>query len=201
MILHIADKALSSWSMRPWLLIESAGVACEVREHSFLNDKAAQRAQWLAVSPTAKLPALHDNGRIIWDSLAICLYLAERHPQMLSDSPDARAWSYAAAAEMHSGFTALRTQCPFHNVPQPPLAPDAALEADLQRIDRLWQQGLAEFGGAFLGGSRFTLADAFYAPVACRIAFYGLGDRLSPPSQQYLHTIMTHPAVLKWLAG
>ena len=125
MILHIADKKQSSWSLRPWLLLRMAGVPFDEQEHAFMEDKAAQRAAWRSVSPTSKLPVLHDNGLIIWDSLAICLYLAERYPQMLPENAAARAWSYCAAAEMHAGFTELRMQCPFRITPaeQPITAP------------------------------------------------------------------------------
>lgn len=199
MLLHIADKAKSSWSLRPWLLMKVAGIGFEEREHAFLEDKAEQKAQWLRFSPTGRLPVLEDGGEVVWDSLAICLHLAGRYPQLLPEDAAARSWSLAAAAEMHSGFTGLRTQCPFVAQPAPAVVPDAVLSEEIDRLDELWQQGLSRFGGGFLAGSRFTLADAFYAPVAVRLVHYGLSEELGKMSRGYVQRIYELPDLQAWL--
>ena len=111
MILHIGDKKISSWSMRAWLALKAAGAVFEEREHVFLDDWDEQRRQWGKFSPTAQVPVLIDGETCIWDSLAICLYIGGRFPEVWADDAAARAWSYSAAAEMHAGFTVLRSRC------------------------------------------------------------------------------------------
>ena len=133
--------------------------------------------------------------------MAICQYLAERYPQIYPEDQAARAWVYSAAAEMHSGFMALRNDCGFRVTPAPqPVQVSAELAAELERIDALWVQGLQAFGGAFLAGERFSVADAFYAPVVLRIYFYGLQDYFSVQAQSYMDHILALPAVREWLA-
>lgn len=200
MLLHIANKDTSSWSMRPWILMKVLGVPFEEREHDFLTDKNKQRRLWREFSPTSQVPLLIDGENTVWDSLAICLYVAERFPQALPNRDTARAWSYSAAAEMHSGFVALRTQCSFTTEFQTPVkAPDEALVADLQRLDTLWQQGLSCFGGPYLAGDKFTIADAFYAPVVLRLIYFGLAEQLSTASQNYVNLIRNLPQTNEWI--
>ena len=200
MRLHIGDKEVSTWSMRPWLLLKELGVPFEVEEHRFLDDVSLQRQQWRAFSPTSKVPVL-ENGEIVsWDSLAICLYLAERFSGIWPQDPAARAWSYSAVAEMHSGFTALRTQCPFPVRAEKRGMTNADLVKDVQRIEELWQQGLAQFGGGFLAGDTFSVADAFYAPVVLRLDFYGLIGAISASSQAYMARICNLAGVKEWCA-
>lgn len=199
MRLHIASKERSSWSLRPWLMLKMAGIEFEEEIHLYLDDLAQQRQQWHAFSPTSKVPVLVDGDVTVWDSLAICLYLGERYPNIWPEDKVARAWAYSAAAEMHSGFPELRTQCDFRVTPvEMPLVPDANLAAELQRINELWQQGLTRFGGDFLTGNRFSVADAFYAPVVLRLLNYGLLDCLSEKATAYAKRIMDLGAMQEW---
>ena len=201
MRLHIGDKEVSTWSMRPWLLLKELGVPFEVEEHRFLDDVSLQRQQWRAFSPTSKVPVLENGEIVIWDSLAICLYLAERFSGIWPQDPAARAWSYSAVAEMHSGFTALRTQCPFPVRAEKRGMTNADLVKDVQRIEELWQQGLAQFGGGFLAGDTFSVADAFYAPVVLRLDFYGLADGMDRQVRVYMERIRNLASVREWCNG
>lgn len=171
--LHIANKNYSSWSMRPWALMVELGIPFEEILVPF-----GQGSNWenfRSFSPSGKVPCLQDGAQVIWDSLAIVEYLAERHPGVWPADPLARAWARCAAAEMHSGFAALREAASLNCGVRVRLyhLPDA-LKADLARIDELWHEGVSRFGGPFLAGQTFTAVDAFYAPIAFRIQTYGL---------------------------
>jgi hypothetical protein len=109
--LHIANKNYSSWSLRPWLLLSELGIPFEERLVTFAQGNGASWQAFRAFSPNGKVPCLHDGERVVWDSLAIAEYLADRHVDVWPSGPDARAWARCAAAEMHSGFAALRNQC------------------------------------------------------------------------------------------
>ncbi len=199
LLLHIDRNHDSSWSLRPWLMMKMAGIEFAVCEHDFLDDVLEQRRQWRSFSPTSKIPVLEDGAVRVWDSLAICLYLAERHPRLWPDAAPARAWAYAAVAEMHAGFAVLRSRCPFP-LQEPVITMDDGLAAEVARLDELWQQGLQAFGGDFLAGSRFTLADAFYAPVVLRLQHYGLADGMSAAAQGYMARIQDLAALREWRA-
>jgi glutathione S-transferase len=172
--LHIANKNYSSWSLRPWVLMRALGIAFTEVVHPFAP--GSNRERFRAFSPNGKVPCLVDGTVTVWDSLAIAEYLAERHAGIWPADPAARAWARCAAAEMHSGFAALRERCAMscrvrvrlHE--QPP-----ALLQDLERIQEIWNEGLARFGGPFLAGTAFGAVDAFFAPVAFRVQTYGLG--------------------------
>jgi glutathione S-transferase len=150
-------------------------------------------------SPTGMVPCLHDDETIIWESLGIVEYLAERHTGVWPGTPQSRAWARCATAEMHAGFGALRDICTMnvglrirlHETP-------AALKRDVARLDALWTEGLSRFGGPFLGGEDFTAVDAFYAPVAFRVRTYGLA--LSEPAAAYAERLIAHPAMRRWEA-
>lgn len=192
--LYIGNKNYSSWSLRPWLLLRELGIDfAEV----LLQFEADNHARFKAVAPNARVPCLHDGDAVVWDSLAIMEYLAERHPGVWPADAGARAWARSAAAEMHSGFAALRTVCPMNCGLRLRLhAPSAAMQADLARIDELWCGGLRRFGGAFLAGPAFGAVDAFYAPVAFRVQTYGLP--LSPPAQDYAARLLALPGMQMW---
>jgi glutathione S-transferase len=169
--LHIGNKNYSSWSLRPWVLMSERGIPFREELHVFGDGFRGAGGK----SPSGKVPCLHDGKRIVWDSYAIAEYLAERHPGVWPADDDARAWARSAAAEMHSGFTALRGECSMNCGLRVRLnAPSDALRADLARIASLWGEGLERFGGPFLAGSTFTAVDAFYCPVAFRVQTYGL---------------------------
>lgn len=146
------------------------------------------------------MPCLLDGEIVVWDSLAITEYLAERHAGVWPADVRARAWARCAVAEMHSGFFALRNVCGMscgqriHLRQQPP-----ALQADLSRLTALWQEGLRRFGGPFLAGAAFTAVDAFFAPVAFRVQTYGLD--LLPQALDYAQRLRELPAMRDWYAA
>jgi glutathione S-transferase len=192
--LHIGNKNYSSWSLRPWVILTALEIPFEERMHVFGPGFAA-RTQ--ARSPTGKVPCLDDEGRIVWDSLAIAEYLAERHPGIWPTDPDARAWARCAAAEMHSGFAALRQTCSMScGVRMRLHARPEALLRDLDRLAALWTEGLQRFGGPFLAGATFGAVDAFFCPVAFRIQTYGL--ELPDEADRYAHRLLALPAMQRW---
>lgn len=190
-VLYIANKAYSSWSLRPWLLMRQLGIGFEEKLVPF------GQGSFKSFSPSGKVPCLSDDGRTVWDSLAISEYLAERHDGVWPMDQGARAWARCAAAEMHSGFQELRTRCNMNlgvriqvdEVP-PPLA------ADIARIEELWQEGLATFAGPFLAGEAFGAVDAFFAPVAYRFLIYGI--RLSEASSGYAERLRGLEPMQAW---
>lgn len=167
----------------------------------YLADLDEQRTQFKAFSSTAKIPALHADGAVIWDSLAITEFVAESYPQVWAQDKIARAWSRAACAEMHSGFEHLREICDFNPLARTPLAlVPQALEQELARLNQLWAQGLDQFGGEFLAGQEFTAVDAFFVPVALRIETYGLYRHFSSQVLEYQQKILALPPLKTWLA-
>jgi glutathione S-transferase len=195
--LYIANKNYSSWSLRPWVLMKALGIP--FREHltPFTDDNATTRAAFHKFSPSGKVPCLHDGETIVWDSLAIAEYLAERHPGMWPADPAARNWARCASAEMHSGFPAIRDICAMNCGIRVKLAAIAApLEAELTRLSELWNEGLGRFGGPFLAGNTFTTVDAFFAPVVYRVQSYGLP--LDHTSSAYVEYLLQQPAMQEW---
>ncbi|GHB17451.1 glutathione S-transferase family protein [Salinicola rhizosphaerae] len=194
--LFIANKNYSSWSMRPWVLLRALDIPFEEVMTPF--EGAGRQAAFEAFSPTAKVPCLHDDGRVIWESLAILETIAEAHPAAWPADRDARAWARSAAAEMHAGFPALRDECSMNCSLTIELGtPSAALAKDIARLDALWSDGLERFGGPYLAGETFTVVDAMFAPVAVRGRGYGL--ELSEASAAYARRLLDHPAVAAWI--
>lgn len=194
--LHIADKNYSSWSLRPWLLMRVLGIPFTETLHAFKDDTPGG-LPFSRFSPSGRVPALVDGGLTIWDSLAIVEYLAEKFPVVWPADAKARAWARSAAAEMHSGFFAMRSQCSMTCGQRIRLNQiDEALQADLHRLEALWLAGLEQFGGEFLAGQQFSAVDAFYAPVAFRIQSYDLC--LSPPALAYAQRLLALPAMREW---
>ena len=196
--LHIANKNYSSWSLRPWLVLRELGIQFEERLTVF-----APGSNWTRFrdfSPNGKVPCLVDGDTVVWDSLAIVEYLAERHAGVWPADARARAWSRCAAAEMHSGFAALRGHCTMncgmrvqlHSIPE-------AVSADLARLGELWSEGLERHGGPFLGGAAFSAVDAFFAPVAFRIRSYGLP--ISGTAFAYAERLLALPGMREWDAA
>ncbi len=197
--LHIANKNYSSWSLRPWVLLQERKIPFV--EHLLFFGDGARWAQYRKLSPTGKVPCLVDAGTVVWDSLAIVEYLAERHPGVWPAAPDARAWARSACAEMHSGFVELRNRCSMscgvrirlNDLPE-------GLRRDLERLGDLWNEGLQRFGGPYLAGPAFTAVDAFFAPVAFRIQTYGL--KLDSASNGYAERLLGLSSMQRWyLAG
>jgi len=193
--LHIGNKNYSSWSLRPWVLLSALGIPFTERQHFF----GADNSSFKSFSPTALVPCLVDGQTTVWDSLAIAEYVHEDHADVWPAQRPARAYARAAAAEMHSGFTALRSTCSMSVGVRIKLndTPPALLR-DLARIDALWAQGFANFGGPFLAGDAFTAVDAFFCPVAFRVQTYGLGFDLSEPSRAYVDRLLALPAMQVW---
>lgn len=202
------NRNYSSWSMRPWVLLRQAGIAFEdtvVRFDSFDADSDFKRRVG-AVNPAAKVPVLIDHaagGLVVWDSLAICEYLAEAYPEknLWPREAAARAHARSVCAEMHSGFAALRTHCGMNIEAVLPevgarlLREQPALRADVQRVVNLFAELLGRRGGPLLFGD-FTIADAYFAPVAMRFKTYGLPA--PAPVAAYLQRVRELPGVRAW---
>lgn len=205
--LIIGNKNYSSWSMRPWVLMRQAGIDFEeirIRFDSFEADSVFKR-RVQAINPVGKVPALVDDGYVIWDSLAIAETLAERFPEKRLWPADARqrARARSLCAEMHSGFSALRTHCPMNIEASLPEVgrllwrDQAGLRADVARIATMWSELLAAqpADGLLFGG--FSIADAFFAPVCTRIRTYALP--VPEPVQAYVERVCALPGVKAWI--
>jgi glutathione S-transferase len=205
-LLVIGNKNYSSWSLRPWLLLRHFGVAFdELRLKLDTPEFHAEIGKW---SPTRTVPVLHDEGLVVPDSLAICEYANERWLDGRGWPADlrTRARARAAAAEMHSGFRALRTQLPMNCRRKPDnYRWDASAQADMDRIQQLWRelrgehaaQGALQEGEFLCGG--FGIVDAMYAPVVMR--FTGYGVALDANAKRYVEAIKALPAMREWLAA
>jgi len=195
--LHIGNKNYSSWSLRPWILMRELGLPFDEKITPF---HVPGFPAFSTFSPSAKVPCLHDDGTVVWDSLAIAEYLAEKHPGVWPRDAKARAWARCAAAEMHSGFQDLRNTCGMNvglRIELPAIAP--GLQANLDRIAALWTEGLQRFGGPFLAGPAFTAVDAFFCPVAFRVQTYGL--KLPKPALDYVQRLLALEGMKDWYAA
>ncbi len=194
-ILHIGNKNYSSWSLRPWVLMRALAIPFQERMHRFGD--AADWASYRQLSPNGRVPCLQDGATLVWDSLAIAEYLAEHHAGVWPTDANARSFARCVAAEMHSGFGALRDICSMScGIRMRLKGISPALAKDVARIDAIWSEGVNRYGGPFLAGQNFTAADAFFAPVAFRIQSYGL--TLSGPAARYATTLLALPAMRTW---
>ena len=208
--LFIANKNYSSWSMRPWVLMTQAGIAFEeqmIRFDSFEADSDFKR-KVLAVNPAGKVPVLIDTGHtpdlVIWDTLAIAEYLAERFPEkrLWPAYATQRARARSLCAEMHAGFTALRGACPMNieadlrDVGALIWRDKAAVRADVERLVRMWSELLDAHGGPLLFKD-FSVADAYFAPVCMRIKTYALP--VPAPIAAYVQRVQELPGVKAWI--
>ena len=198
--LYLGNKRYSSWSLRGWLPCRLAGLAFD--EVVIPLDTPETQARIRAVSPSGRVPCLHHDGLVIWDSLAIAEYCAELAPGLWPADRAARARARVVTAEMHAGFLELR-RAMFFNVgraiPGGGRTPGAL--ADIDRIARLWAQTRAVHGagGPYLFGETFTIADAFYAPIVCRFATWA--PELDAAAQAYADAVWAHPLVAEWVAA
>lgn len=204
MELLIGDKAWSSWSLRPWLALKQTGQPFTETLIRLRREETGAEAR-AAGSPTGQIPVLKDGAVTVWDSLAICEYLAERFPEarLWPTDPAARALARAAASEMHAGFTSLRGECPMDLALKTKADLSEATQTNIRRISDLWNAMLGRFGGPFLAGE-WSIADAFFAPVATRFRSYGvhLSDYGDPgPAGAYCERLLTTPAFLEWEAA
>ncbi|KAL7794895.1 hypothetical protein V8C43DRAFT_280451 [Trichoderma afarasin] len=198
--LHIANKRYSSWSMRPWVLFKALDIPFEEKLHFLREDLAEQRRDYLTFSPSAKVPTLvdNDNTTLVHDSLAIAEYLAEDFPAVWPSDKLARAFARCAAAEMHSGFPAIRNECSMNVALRIELGtPSEALQRDINRLTELFNEGISKFGGPWIAGKEFSAADAFYAPIASRCKTFGI--QLAGPAGEYIDRLYEHPAVQAWV--
>lgn len=198
--LVIANKAYSSWSMRAWLALKATGVLFD--EVHVPLDLPATREKILRYSPSGLVPCFVDGDVTVWESLAIGEYLAERYPNagLWPAYVKARAHARAISAEMHAGFGTLRRTMPMNvraTAPKRPIE-DAALKADIARIEALWADTRARFGtgGPYLFG-KFGLADAMYAPVVTRFTTYQVP--LGTDAAAYVEAVHAHPHVKEWI--
>ena len=204
--LVIGNKNYSSWSMRPWVLMKHFGVAFEEIKLRFDFTPGSSFYQELKrYTPVAKVPVLLIDGFAVWDTLAIAETVAERVPEQALWPREAlqRARSRSLCAEMHAGFSALRSHCPMNIEASLPavgarvLAEHEAVRRDLARIDAMWSEALTASGGPFLFGG-FGIADAYFAPVVARIRTYGLP--LSDAARAYAERVWAAPGVSHWVA-
>lgn len=201
----VGTRKWSTWSLRPWLALKRTG-APFTETLVQLREVETSTAEILRHSPSGLVPVLKVDGFVIWDSLAICEYLAERFPEarLWPADPAQRALARSVTAEMHSGFGDLRRECPMDLglLTTAPLS--EGVQANVRRIVSVWTECLSRSGGPFLFGG-WTIADAFYTPVATRFRTYGvdlsaLGDS-DGTAAAYRDALLSTPEFLEWEAG
>jgi glutathione S-transferase len=198
--LAIGNRATCSWSLRGWLLFEKFNLPVTIRSERIRSD--AYRAMMADFAPARSVPAARLDGVVVYDTLALAETLNELHPEaaMLPADPAARGLARSITAEMHSGFTALRNDCSINLLQVfPGFEPSEAVLADVARIEAVWEQAraMASGDGPWLFGA-YSIADAFYAPIAARFASYGVqpGD----DAAAYVATHLADPAFRRWRA-
>ncbi|UCH75900.1 MAG: glutathione S-transferase family protein [Rhodospirillales bacterium] len=201
MTLVIGNRNYSSWSLRAWLVMRMAGLAFD--EVVIPLDEPDTRRLILEHSPAGRVPVLRHGDITIWDSLAICEYVAERVPgaRLWPETVAARAEARSISAEMHAGFAALRETLPMNvRADRPGVALGSDVEADIERILAIWRTCRRRFAanGPFLFG-RFSIADAMYAPVASRFTTYRVP--MGSIEREYAGTVLGLPAMREWAAA
>lgn len=208
MQLFIGNKNYSSWSMRPWVLLRQAEIPFQevmLRFDSFTPDSRF-KTELARHSPAGRVPVLVDDGFAVWDTLAIAEYLAEKFPerQLWPLERQARARARSVCAEMHAGFGALRDHFPMNieaslpEVGQRVLREHPQVGDELGRLLQMWSELLAVHGGPMLFG-KFTIADAFFAPVVKRLVTYA--PPLPTAIAGYVERVQALPGVLAWSEG
>lgn len=194
MILYVGTKQKSSWSLRPYMALKQGQIEFESR--TIFLDRADSKARIAAVSPTGRVPVLHDGDLVIPDSLAICEYAAELAPSLWPTHRADRARARAVACEMHSGFAALRTHMSMDILSEDLAGKGHVPEAlaDAARVMDIWRQCLSH-GGPFLFGE-FSVADAMFAPVTTRFTTYGVD--MDDVCRAYCARIQALPAFQQW---
>ncbi len=202
MQLIIGNRCYSSWSLRGWLAAKQSGLAFETQVLPMDTpewDSGASKGSL----PSGKVPVIWDGDVAVWDSLAIIDWLGDKvgRDKFWPRGEAARALAYAMCAEMHAGFTALRGACSMDLKQRfPHFEPAADVRADAARIDALWTEARAKFGGSgpYLFGD-FGAADIMYAPVVTRFDTYGLPA--SPVAKAYIATMLAHPWIVEWTSA
>jgi glutathione S-transferase len=206
MQLYIGNKNYSSWSMRPWVLMQQAGIAFEeimVRFDAF-TPGSTFKTTIESLSPTGQVPVLVDDGFAVWDTLAMAEYVAERYPekQLWPADRRARARARSVCAEMHVGFNALRhhfvmnIEASLPDVGARVLANEPAVRHDLDRIIAMWTELLADHSGPMLFGG-FSIADAYFAPVVMRLRTYAVP--VPAVIAAYVDRVAALPSVASWV--
>lgn len=200
MKLYIGNKNYSSWSFRVWLTLKAKGVAFEEDLRPF--DVENEYADYAAFSPTLKVPVLADGEATVWESLSILEYIAETFPNhgLWPAGLEDRAFARSISNEMHAGFLALRAACPMNmrrKVESIPI--DRFVKKDIVRIEQIWTECLDTYGGPFLMGPEFTIADGMYAPVVNRFQIYQLSE--APAVAVYTEALTGLPAWIEWAAA
>jgi len=205
MQLYIGNKNYSSWSMRPWVLMKQAGIAFDEIKLRFdaFTPESAFKTELARHTPAGRVPVLVDDGFAVWDTLAIAEYLAEKYPALQLWPADARARARARSvcAEMHSGFSALRSafgmniEASLPEVGQRVLQEQPQVRTDVDRIVQIWSELLGKHGGPLLFGG-FGIADAFFAPVVTRFVTYGVP--VPAPIAGYIDRVQALPGVAAW---
>jgi glutathione S-transferase len=198
--LVIGNKNYSSWSMRPWVAMTAFGIPFQEVRVLLDQDDTANRI--CSYSASGRVPVLLAGDEMtIWDSLAICEYLAEQFPELHLWPQDvaARAIARSVCAEMHAGFSDLRNSMSMNiRASYPGKGRTPGTQADIGRISEIWEECLSRFGHhQFLFGE-FSIADAYYAPVVCRFRTYGV--TLAPALDAYCQRVLSHPAVARWIS-
>jgi glutathione S-transferase len=206
--LYIGNKNYSSWSMRPWVMLKQSGIAFEEVMVRFGDDPFTDNSPFkqavTAVNPTGRVPALVDGDLAVWDTLAIAEYVAEKFPDkhLWPQSVQARARARSVCAEMHSGFTNLRGNCPMNIEASLPdvgaiiWRDKPGVRADVTRIVSMWTELLAQHKGPMLFGE-FSIADAYFAPVCMRLKTYALP--VPTHISDYVQRVCALPGVAEWI--
>ncbi len=197
--LVIANKRCSSWSLRPWLLMKVAGIPFHEETIFLKKQDTAERIK--KYSHAGRVPILIDGHATVWESLAICEYLAEHHSEkrLWPEDSNARAHARSVSNEMHAGFTALRSNCPMNCATSVSnFRPSEEVLVDIERVSEIWREARKQHGkeGDFLFGG-FSIADAMYAPVASRFKTYSIS--VDHDCRQYMEAIISLPAMQEWI--
>jgi glutathione S-transferase len=198
--LTLSSKNYSSWSLRGWLLCRMAGL--QIDERKVAIDDATNRAELLLLSPSVLVPRLTHDGVSVWDTLAIAEYLNEIFPDAGLFPADriARAHCRSISGEIHSGFANLRSALPMNlRTTHAKFRIFAGARPDIDRVETIWAECLAAYGGPFLFGDKPTVADAMFAPVTRRFITYAVA--ISPVSAAYCATIDAWPLMREWIAA
>jgi glutathione S-transferase len=196
--LVIGNRNYSSWSLRAWIALRHLGVQFD--EILIPLDAAGTRAELERHAPSGRVPVLRAGDLTVWDSQAICEYAAELAGRGWPSAREARAVARSVSAEMHSGFATLRTLWPMNaRARNRRTAMTAALAADIERIDEIWNDCRRRFGAGspWLFGTEYTIADAMYAPVVLRFNTYGA--RVSDAARGYMATVLEDAHLQQWL--